>query len=238
MNSQNSIRSDQWRKHLATWGNRLAANIEIAERGRARQATTKPGAHVVCAVEDFETIGEAVRQRLSKSFTVTYSCLWTQYENLGGDPAVEICPIFRSFHDKEPNDGYRLISVASCAGSVVPLRAMIVHMALEERFSRFHSIDVICPSAPRNALDSLRRELPDLLGPLVTWSNFVPYPVLDVSGYGSLLGGDTPSDLVGLGDPKDREYFTPAEIQRRIDLRPRRRRPPPTSDHDPQTPKF
>lgn len=238
MNSHNSISSDQWARYLATWGDRLAANIEIAEKGRPSRGSRKPSAHVVCAVEDFDTIGEAVRKRLSKSFTVTYSCLWTQYENLGGDPAVEICPIFRSFHDREPDDGYRLVPVASCLGSVVPLRAMIVHMALEERFSRFHSIDVVCPSAPRNALASLLRELPDLLGALVTWSDFVPDPVLDVSGYGSLLGGNTPSDLAGLGDTKNREYFTPSEIQRRVDLRPRRRRPPPTSDHDPATPKF
>lgn len=217
--------SHDWVMRLKAAGTRLAKELER----RTDEGSSQGGMHrfhVVCAVEDFDTIGRSVRNWLSVGSDVTYSCLWTQYEILNLDPLIEISPIFRAFHDKEPEESYSLVPVLSDIGSVVPLRAMITHMAMEERFSRFRSIDIVCPTAFAGAPASLRKELPVNLADLVSWSDFIPQPQIGLNGYGANLSGRTPSEMVGFGSLIEREYHTPDEIQRRIELRPRRPRPP------------
>ncbi|RUL96137.1 hypothetical protein EEQ99_32275 [Rhizobium anhuiense] len=230
--------SHDWVIRIEAAGTRFAEQLELKATTQSQSGRTRPRFHVVSTVEDFDTIGRSVRKRLSVKSDVTYSCLWTQYETLNLDPLIEISPIFRAFHDKEPAGPYSLVPVLSDIGSVVPLRAMIIHMAMEERFSRFRSIDIVCPTAFADAPALLRKELPSNLADLVSWSDFVPNPHIGLSGYGSNLGGRTPSEMVGLGNLIEREYHTPSEIQRRIDLRPRRPRPPRSPNPDQKKPVF
>ncbi len=229
---------DQWSANLQGVGTDLASRLERKAVAWSLRERTMRGFHIVSTVEDFSTIGRAVREALSPSIEVTYSCLWTQYEILNDEPLIESCPVFRAFHDEEPSSPYSLVPVLSNVGSVAPLRAMIVHLAMEERFTRFRSIEVLCADAFVEAPAALERELPTYLRTLVSWSDFKPDPAIGPRGYGSNLGERTPAELVGLGDPIDREHYTPPELQRRIEQRPRRRRPPPSPNQGHKTPVF
>lgn len=210
-------------------------SAEVTDRGGmlARELKDKrpvgplrPNYHVVCAVEDFETIGRSVRATLSPDSNVSFSCLWTQYEILSHTPLIERCPVFRAFHEDEPTSRYSLVMAVSNIGSISPLRSMIVHMVLEEGFDRFSSIDVLCPSAFEGAREALSPELPEWLADRVSWGKFDPEPHVGIGGYGTSLYNLTPSILTGLGDHRQREDYTPEEIRLRIETLPRRRREP------------
>ncbi|MBY5705797.1 hypothetical protein HFO38_24290 [Rhizobium leguminosarum] len=149
--------------------------VEMVQREAAEGRIEGSRFHVVSSVYDFDTISAGVRAGLEEVGDVSFSCIWTNYELLSIEPLIEVCPIYKAYHDPEPKD-YTIVFVASAIGSVCEMSAMILHTMSDRRYSNGR-VWILAPFVHEGAKAELERET--YRSKAAQWSTVVVEPTLN-----------------------------------------------------------
>ncbi|MDP9808105.1 hypothetical protein J2W42_000943 [Rhizobium tibeticum] len=173
--------------------------------------------HVVCSVEDFEGIGSGIRGELTRFGKVSFSCVWPQFERLSTDPLIEVCPIYKAYHQPVPDKNYTLVVACANVGSTTPLVSILTHLIYDRGFEDYEHIQIMAPVIHVDAKAELERRV---TLEKVEWS---PAQLDTVFGdsWSTVPGvGGNPNVRAGFSSTRERLQFMPDEV--RIDLNKRR----------------
>jgi hypothetical protein len=184
----------------------------------SEETNTSKQFHVICSVEDFEGIGSGIRGELTRFGDVSYSCVWSQFERLSSEPLIEVCPIYKAYHQPKPDDKYTLVAVCANVGSITPLVSMLTHMIYDRGFDDYEAIQIMSPVVHIDAKSEFERRI---VLDRVKWAP-AQFDTAFGDSWTTLPGiGGNPIARIGFSNSREYLQYMPAEVSH--DLGKRRR---------------
>lgn len=143
----------EYRLRMRDMGEKLVSSTFSEETNTSKKF------HVICSAEDFDGLGSGIRGELTRFGEVSYSCVWPQFERLSSEPLIEICPIYKAYHQPKPDGKYTLVAACANVGSVTPLVSMLTHLIHDRGFDNYEAIQIISPVVYIHARTEFNRRM-------------------------------------------------------------------------------
>ncbi|MGV2049312.1 hypothetical protein ACQZ48_04440 [Agrobacterium sp. 22-209-1] len=199
-----------YRLRMHDVGQQLVSSTLEEEKNASKQF------HVVCPVEDFEGIGSGVRGELTRFGNVSYSCVWSQFERMSTEPLIEVCPIYKAYHQPKPQEKYTLVIACANVGSTTPLVSILTHMICDRGFEDYERVQIMAPVVNINAKAELKRRI-SLKE--VEWSPAQLVTAFEESSARAPGASGDPITREGFSSARERLHYLPDEIRADRDRR-------------------